>query len=80
MFVIATLAVRSLLHVSSSFHVLLVRVCAFEQVVKGRRPSVMGVLAGSNRDDDLADLPARFEIMVRIDNLVEWKHSVDDWL
>src|SRR5712664_4204265 len=36
------------------------------------------VLAGSNRDDDLADLPARFEITVRIDNLVEWKDSVDD--
>jgi hypothetical protein len=37
------------------------------------------VLAGSNRNDDLADLPARFEITVRIDNLVEWKDSVDDW-
>jgi hypothetical protein len=30
--------------------------------------------------DDLADLPARFEITMRIDNLVEWKDSVDDWL
>ena len=38
----------------------------------------MGVLAASNRDDDLAELPARFEITVRIDNLVEWKDPVDD--
>ena len=51
-----------------------------EQPVKGRRPSAIGVLAGSNRDNDLADLPARFEITMRIDNLVEWKDSVDDWL
>jgi hypothetical protein len=45
-----------------------------------RAPCIrQGVLAGSNCDDDLADLPARFEITVRIDNLVEWKDSVDDW-
>ncbi len=34
----------------------------------------------SNRDDDLADLPARFEITVRFDNLVECKDLIDDWL
>src|ERR1700730_11804553 len=37
------------------------------------------VLTRSNRDDDLTDLLARFEITVRIYNLVEWKDSVDDW-
>ena len=38
------------------------------------------MLAGSNRHDNLADLPARFEITMRIDNLVEWENSVDYWL
>src|SRR5260370_4506525 len=37
------------------------------------------VLTRSNRDCDLAELPARFEITVRIDNLVERKDPVDDW-
>jgi hypothetical protein len=35
------------------------------------------VFAGSNRDNDFADLPARFEIKMRVDNLVECKNSVD---
>src|SRR5258708_37751445 len=43
-------------------------------------PPSTNVLTGSNRDDDLSDLPARFQIAVCLDNLVEWKHSVDDWL
>src|ERR1700686_341567 len=62
--------------------------CFFTTLVIGYLPSLdnvlrvdpsLPVLAGSNRDDDLADLPARFEITVRIDNLVEWKDSVDNW-
>jgi hypothetical protein len=48
--------------------------------VKGRRFSGQGVPAGSNRDDDLSELPAGFEIAVCLDNLVEWKHSIDDGL
>ena len=50
-----------------------------EHAVKGR---LFGhsVLTGSNRDDDLSDLYARFAIVVCLDNLVEWKHSIDDWL
>jgi hypothetical protein len=38
-----------------------------------------GEPASSNRDNDFADLSARFEVTVRIDDLVEWKDSVDDW-
>src|SRR5580693_6680748 len=62
--------------------------CFFTTLVIGYLPPLHNVLrvgpslpvvAGSNRDDDLADLPARFEITVGIDNLVEWKDSVDDW-
>ena len=45
-----------------------------------RISSAMGVSVRSNRDDDLADLPARFEITVRFDNLVECKYLIDDWL
>jgi hypothetical protein len=43
------------------------------------RLSAMSVCVRSNHDNDLADLSARFEITMRIDNLVEWKDSVDDW-
>src|SRR5205814_4094856 len=46
--------------------------------VKGRRPSAKASRS-SNRGNDLTDLLARFEITVRIDNLVEWKDSIDDW-
>jgi hypothetical protein len=42
-----------------------------EYAMKGRRFSGQGVLAGSNRDDDLSELPARFQISVCLDNLVE---------
>jgi hypothetical protein len=69
----------SLPQLFSSFQVLLVRARASTR--RERMPPVgQSVLAGSNRDNDLADLPARFQIAVRVDNLVEWKDSVDDWL
>jgi hypothetical protein len=54
--------------------------CFFTTLVIGYFPPLdnvlrvdpsLPVLARSNRDDDLADLLARFEIAVRFDNLVE---------
>jgi hypothetical protein len=36
----------------------------------------VSLVAGSNRDDDLSDLLARFEILVRIDYLVERKDLI----
>src|SRR6202035_5940849 len=62
--------------------------CFFTTLVIGYLPPLdnvlrvdpsLPVLTRSNRDYDLAELPASFEITMRIDNLVEWKHLVDDW-
>ena len=52
----------------------------FEKVMKGRRSSARGELAGLNRSDDLSELTVGFHVAVCFDNLVEWKDSVDDWL
>ena len=66
----------SLPQLSSSFQVLLVRARASTR--RERMPPVgQSVLAGSNRDNDLADLPARFQIAVRVPDLIECKDPVD---